>query len=115
MKKVNVRACELLIELNRNLAIHEKDYAELEMAYRVELLAKLSSMLEDAEAGKDVDAYHGIQKPTSHVNSYETAIRMVEMCVDETIELDQREFGQYIMDEWDWKGDFLRSQALYKK
>lgn len=86
--------------------------------YRVDVVAKLKSLLEKAtlEAEKDTpkfDTRVDLAEPSSYVNSYDTAIRMLQMSTDDIIELSQQEFSQYVEDNWAWQGMFKSTTSFY--
>jgi hypothetical protein len=35
------------------------------------------------------------------------------MCTESHVELSEQEFGQYVMDDWAWKRQFLLSNSAY--
>lgn len=55
--------------------------------------------------------------PTISDNSaaYDHAIRMMELSVDTEIELSANEFDQYVMDNWHFNHELIRTAALYGK
>jgi ATP-dependent 26S proteasome regulatory subunit len=77
---------------------------------------ELSEMLKQAKL-RDGRIRRSISapEPQSFVGSYDTAIRMMEMSVDEVIELSQGEFSQYVEDKWSWHQTFASTTMLYKK
>lgn len=48
-----------------------------------------------------------------NTSDYDRAIRMVELEVEEVITLQPYTFNQWVMDEWDWQPDFLRTATAY--
>lgn len=44
--------------------------------------------------------------PENHLAEYDRVIKMLEMTTQKEIELDHKEFSNYIMDNWDWKNSF---------
>lgn len=52
--------------------------------------------------------------PEDHTKDYDRAIQMVEWSIEDTIELDTRQFQQLVMDEWEWKERFDTQIAAYK-
>ena len=60
------------------------------------------------------DIKHIPSKPVSYADSYTRAIRMLELSVDDVIELEQDVFNQLVLDEWNWKRNFILSNATYK-
>jgi hypothetical protein len=48
-----------------------------------------------------------LQRPTSHIKEYDRVLDMLEASLDEEFELSDKEFSQYVRDEWSWKTDFI--------
>jgi hypothetical protein len=52
--------------------------------------------------------------PVSYADSYNRAIRMLELSVDTVIELEEQIFNQLVLDEWSWKRTFVANATMYK-
>lgn len=52
--------------------------------------------------------------PVDHTDDYERAREMYTMSIDDVIELTENEFDQLVLDNWGWKGEFLRTTSAYK-
>lgn len=52
-------------------------------------------------------------KPVSHIADYERLLKMIDLTDESHIELDEREFDQYVNDEWHWKREFVLSNSKY--
>ena len=118
MKSVRVRAVELLEVLKTNRTQHMTEYQSAMEVYKKEVVAKLKHLLADArkEAEKDVPSFDlsvGLAEPRSYAESYDTAIKMLEMSTDEIIELSQTEFSQYVEDNWSWQSVFKSVTGAY--
>jgi hypothetical protein len=66
-----------------------------------EMLEKLQAM------------YNHGQPPMDQTDSYDSAIGMLEMSNDETIEITQTQYRCYVQDDWDWKEQWLGSNSAY--
>lgn len=55
----------------------------------------------------------GVPFPSNHSDDYNRAIRMVELSAHELFSLSEKEFAQYVMNDWAWRQDFLASNSLY--
>ena len=115
MKDTRVNKRNLLIAIEENLVSHEAAYKEALDGYRDAVVEELEANLKLAKAGHDVDSYTNLEKPQSHVKQYLEAIEMVKWSEDEFIELDTRDFNRLVLDNWEWKDSFVRSQAFYAK
>lgn len=118
MKSVNVYKKELLTVLRENRTKHVNEYLSAVTVYRDDVVARLKKMLSDAkvEAQKTepkFDLRIDLDAPKSYVESYDTAIKMLEMSTDEIIELSLQEFSQYVEDKWSWAAAFKSVTSIY--
>ena len=65
------------------------------------------------KAGKVVAVQVSLPQPENHTKDYDRVIKMLEMCVNDTVELDEHTFQCYVMDDWTWKRSFLASNSNY--
>ena len=117
MRSVKVNKTELMKVLQDNKKKHIKDFEESVKDYKKAALKVAKEHVELAKTG-DLDQIAKIrampQRPTSYEDSYNRAIRMMELSVDDVIELEEQIFNQLVLDEWMWKQAFVASGALYK-
>ena len=117
MRSVKVNKTELMKVLQENKKKHIKDFEESVKDYKKAALKVAKEHVELAKTG-DLDQIAKIrampQRPTSYEDSYNRAIRMMEMSIDENIELEEQIFNQLVLDEWSWKHSFTATGALYK-
>lgn len=119
MDSIKVDKQELLDTLKANREIHIKDFLEAQAKYRREAIDEIAEMLKEAKKA-NLGKGHKIRRnitavePQSFEASYNTAIKMLEMSIDETIELSQQEFQQYVEDNWSWRGVFASTTMSYK-
>ncbi len=52
-------------------------------------------------------------KPTSYESYYTAALRKVELSQRDEFSLDDQEFQRYILNNWEWKSDFLNNATTY--
>lgn len=115
MDTVRVNKEELLAKLRENRDQHVKDYKEAVVEYRKAALTEITAMLKQAKSKTDKITRSVVApEPVSYEGSYTTAIRMLEMSVDEEIELSQSEFSQYVEDNWQWRNSFAATTLSYK-
>jgi DNA polymerase II small subunit/DNA polymerase delta subunit B len=115
METVKIRKEELLEALKKNRATHRKIFEEAQEGYREEAIKLLDKALDDARKGKEIKTFIQLQAPIDQTKDYDRAIRMIEMSVEDVIEIDEKDFACYIMDDWDWKRQFLTTNAFYSK
>lgn len=117
MKNVKMNRLELLEIVKQNATKHLADYDEAVQDYKV-LVAKLAkSNLKLANTGdlKEIAKMKKIpSEPVAYADNYSRAIRMLELSVEDTIEIEEHIFNQLVLDEWGWKQSFVAASALYK-
>ncbi len=117
MRSVKVEKKELLGIVRDNKKKHVKEFDEAVKDYKKAAVKVAKEHVELAKTG-DLDQIAKIkampQRPTSYEKDYDRAIRMLELSVEDTIELEEDIFNQLVLDEWTWKHAFTASSALYK-
>lgn len=114
MKTVKVRQQELLKALRENKDKHVAEFNDTMAGWRTATARQLRENASGVADGTVTFPVIGIESaPESHETDYDQVIRMVEMSADTIIELDNREFAQYVMDEWHWKHEHLLKSATY--
>lgn len=113
MKNVKVRKEELLATLKKNLSEHREIFEEAVEGYRREMIAHLERLIKDIRDGKRVSHTISLAQPMDQSKEYLRAIKMCEMSVDDVIELDERSFACFVMDDWQWMGQFLAANTRY--
>lgn len=117
MRSVKINKTELLDIVRKNKEKHAADYAESVEDYKAAALKVTQTNLKLAKSG-DVEQIAKIkgmpQKPVSYDDAYNRAIRMLELSVEDVIEVEEDIFNQLVLDEWDWKHQFVASASLYK-
>lgn len=117
MRSVKVNKVELMKILQDNKKKHIKEFDESVKDYKKAALKVAKEHVDLAKSG-DLDKIAKIrampQRPASYEDSYNRAIRMMELSVDDVIELEEQIFNQLVLDEWMWKQAFVASGALYK-
>lgn len=114
MKSVRVEKGRLVEALTANRSKHVEEYtAALEGYYKQAEaeVKKLAKRIKDRSEGGHL--YVNLVKPESYEEQYDTALEMLEWSQDESIEVSQQEFRQYIQDEWAWKQSFSTTNSTY--
>jgi len=101
MKSVKINKDELLGIVKNNRSKHIDEFVEAVEDYK--------SFLDQFKNLKYTPA-----APKSYENSYDKAIRMLELSVEDVIEIDDTTFNQLVLDDWNWKDNFISSNFLYK-
>ena len=113
MDQVKVKKDELLKILKSNLDTHHGIFLEAQEGYRRMVIEELDKMLQEAREGKTIRRTVQLVEPQDHTKDYTTAIRMIEMSVDEAISISDFDFKRYVLDEWDWSSSFSSSSSSY--
>ena len=113
--EISVNKDELLVKLEENRAKHREIYEEAVVGYRKCVIEMLEERLDEIKDGGKINMSFAVVEPQNHTREYDIAIEMVKMAVDDTIELDQHQFQNYVMDEWNWTQNFLYCNANYSQ
>lgn len=124
MREVKVRRDELLVKIRENRIKHVAEYDEAVAGYKEaaaeaidSATAKLKRQVEELRAGEVIAltaVMFNLRVPQNHSKDYDQVIAMLEMSVDDELSIRSDEFACYVMDDWDWKGDFLDVSNSYK-
>lgn len=110
---VTVSKKELLEFLRANSKKHREIFLKACDGYRVKAIQVLDSMLDDAKKGLKVRQSIELVEPQDHTSDYDRVIRMLEMSQAENIKISESQFRCYVLDEWQWMGQFLGSTQRY--
>ena len=113
MNDVKVKKAEALEILRKNREEHRKIFLEALDGYKKQAIELLEKHIQAIKAGRVARVRVSIPEPEDYTRKYDRAIRMLEMSVDDIIELDEETFAQFVMDDWDWKRQFLSTNARY--
>ena len=113
MKKVMIDKTELLKTVKANREKHHDVFLKALDGYQNTVIKTLEAMLDDAKKGLRYTTMKQLVQPVDQTREYDKVIRALEMSVDSVIELTEDEFSQYVMDDWNWKHQFLLSNSTY--
>lgn len=117
MNSVNIDRARLEEIVRENLVKHMVQYEEAVVDYKALVLKITQHNLKVAKTG-DMVEFKNFKSlpsaPVSYKDSYNRAIRMIELSVDTIIELEEHIFNQLVLDEWDWKHQFVGATMSYK-
>lgn len=121
--KFDFARTEIIERVKTNRDKHAEDYATALKGYYLEVSEQLANLagelavaITEADAAKDPKALNfsvRAEKPEDHTGDYDRVIDMLELAKNETIELDEQEFAQYVRDEWAWKARFSATSSMY--
>ena len=115
MDAIVVDKRRLLEIMKRNRENHAKIVEEAQAGFRTRVISRLDEMLAMAKKGKKIDINVGLQMPVDMTSEYDTAIGMLELDINATVELDQYQYKNWVQDDWDWSRQALASNAFYSK
>lgn len=110
---IPVKKGDLLNELRKNRESHHKTFNEAIEGYRQEAIAALEQSLTEARKGKRIRRSIDLIEPIDQTKDYDRAIRALEMTTLEVIHLTSGQFAQWVMDDWNWKAQFVNSTQGY--
>lgn len=103
MHEVKVKRLELLAIVKKNMKAHRDLFLKAQTGYRQAVIEELDAMLKEAREGKKIRRAIALPEPQDHTEDYNRVIKMLEMSVDKTIDLDSSSFDNYVRDQWNWK------------
>lgn len=113
MNTTELKRDKLLEILKENRAKHIKAFDLAVEHRRMDVIEKLPMLLKEFELKtRDLERID-FPLPKSSETEYNTIIRKMELDVRETIELDDRQFQNWVMDRWVWSDNFMRTSATY--
>jgi hypothetical protein len=113
MSKVTVKKAELLAAIRKNRDTHNTTFLSAQEGYRAQAIEELDRMLKDAREGKKIRRSVELVEPEEHTRDYDRVIRMLEMSTAEEIMITEKQFSQYVLDEWGWMRAFAQSTSRY--
>lgn len=113
MTNVTVKKSDLLEIVKKNRVEHREIFEEAVIGYREKMLALLTEMIEDIRKGKQVEHVIRMVQPVDQTRDYDRAIRMLNMSVDDTVELDEDTFANLVLDDWSWSRQFYTANSNY--
>jgi len=115
MNAIKVLKSELLAKLRENRDAHRATFAEAMDGYKEKVQTWLEDRLAAAKRGRVPDMIFALPHPIDQTKDYNRAIAMLEMSVEDTIELEEDDFKQYVQDEWSWSRQTSITNSMYTK
>jgi hypothetical protein len=103
----------LLEKLHKNREEHKKIVIEARVGYMKKAREALAKRLKELEDNKLVHLSFSLEPPQDYTKVYDTAIQMLEMHTEPTVELNASQVRHLAMNQWDWMDRFLASNAPY--
>ena len=115
MKTVLISKDKLLVKMKENRESHLKQYEEALDGWKEKVINELEKALKNAREFIEFKTFLELPKPTDHTSDYDEIIARVEWNEEKQIALDQHDFNQFVLDDWNWKHEFIGTTALYSK
>lgn len=112
MKSVKVSKKELLAIVLANKALHEIEAKELLNRYKKDMIFILKDSLNDFENDR-LNTPKLPTKPSNYLDDYNSAIRILELSLDNEIVLDLTDFTHLVNDNWVWRTNFDMTKTMY--
>ncbi len=117
MNPIKMNRVDLLAIVRENNTKHKVEYLEAVEDYKLVTVKQAKENLKLANTG-DLEKIAQIRSmlpaPQSYEESYNRAIRMLELSIDVIIEIPEEVFNQLVLDEWHWKRGFTTMSTMYK-
>lgn len=114
---------ELLLEKMRaNRTEHRDEYLQAAKKYRqavVDELRKRANKIarnaDENDPGKidDIDPFVHLPVPVNYTEHYDKAIAALQWHQADEVELEQREFERWVLNDWEWKAAFAANTQSY--
>lgn len=115
MRDIRVSKSKLIETLKKNREAHRKIFLEACDGYRKKAIELLDAELKKAKAGKQFQIYFSLGQPVDQTKDYDRVIGMLTLDTEDFILLSEVDYRQYVLDDWNWKANFMASNAFYSK
>lgn len=113
MTNVVVPKDKLLETMRANRDRHRSIFLEAQVKYREKVIQTLDARLAQARAGHRINLTFNFPEPVDYTESYDEAIARFEWHQDDSVELAEDEFRQFVLDKWGWDRLFTANTRSY--
>ena len=113
MYEVKVKKDKLLGIIEKNRKKHRAIFEKAIAGYRKEVIRHLDYALKAARSGKKIITAVKLIQPQDHTADYDREIGMLKMSADNLITIDDTQYQQYILNQWEWTKQFSTTSASY--
>ncbi len=113
MESITVPKAKLLETIRTNRKEHRSQFLEAQARYRETVIAELDKRLESARSNGPINLGFSLPEPVDYTDSYDTAIRMLEWEMEDTITLAEHDFQRYVLNKWEWARAFAANTQSY--
>lgn len=111
-RKIKVEKEKLIEKIKENKKNHIEEYAKAVVGYKEEALRQLTNLTEKVNKGA-LNIELDLITPVDNSENYDKIIEMFEWEVEEVVELEQKEFIEYVQDETDFAVTAKLSNMMY--
>jgi hypothetical protein len=104
---------DLIGIVQKNRDAHRGIFEEAIEGYRKKVIEELEAHLDRVKAGEVRQIYVSYPKPDDHTRDYDRLLKMLDMTSENEVQLSEQQFGQYVLDDWDWKRQFIATNSAY--
>lgn len=113
MRTVKVNKAKLIETVTENRSHHRSIFLEAQKGYRKQAIELLDASLKRARAGTKFKMSFMLPAPIDQTGEYDKALEMLKWSVDETIEIGEQAFRQYVLDDWSWSQQCSTTNSAY--
>ena len=113
MQRIKVEKSKLVRILQKNRDAHHDIFIEAQKGFRKAVIEALEMRLKQARDGKRIEQYLNLPEPVDRTRDYDRVISMLKMDLTDTVELSETDYSQYVLDDWEWKRQFLGTNRAY--
>lgn len=111
-RTIKVNKQDLIVKIEENKENHIKKYEKAVLAYKEEALKQLKTIKKDVLNG-DLNVKLNLITPIDIRENYDKIIEMFIWEVEDFVELEQREFMEYVQDETEFSRQAKFSNMTY--
>lgn len=108
-----IKKAELLEKITTNRDNHHSIFLQAVEGFQKQAIELLEDKIESLKKGSEIDLWIRLPEPEDRTQDYDRVISMLEMNEGELIELTEQEFANYVMDDWDWKRQWVATNTAY--
>lgn len=111
-RTITVKKSQLIEQLKENKVKHIKQFEEAVIAYKEEALKQLNQQIKEVTEGS-LGARLNLVTPINNAPEYDKVISMFDWEINEDVELEQSEFNEFVLDEFDFAVTAKYANTMY--
>lgn len=113
--KTRVARLELIKHIKQNRDQHKGIFDEAVVGYKKQAVALLDEHIARINKGRVMAVSVHLTVPENHTKDYDRVLMQLEMSHETDIELNDVDAKCFLMDDWEWKRQFLTANSTYSK